>query len=254
MSATYNQVAKNDTPRNTSALPFCTQYSDICRSLLPTKPLSYTLMLQWHILFRVFFDLLFSIIYGPGGNGKNRVINTLMTIIDKDGGGKIIFNADPEEVHQNAKQITRDVNFRTIRYHGIASVHSMVVTFLYRNIPRVNNIALWTIPDYHKAYDSPQYPLFFCKGKERLLYERKESLWKHRNYKLIKKIDSKLWQYMVDKFCILELERLRYIENNQKQLRADKFEYLGVIIRETMAAEQQGRGNIHYHVGLYKLG
>lgn len=57
--------------------------------------LSYPLLLQrdtedsWQFLIRAFFDALLSIIYGPGGNGKNRIINILMTVINTDNGSKI---------------------------------------------------------------------------------------------------------------------------------------------------------------------
>lgn len=146
-------------------------------------------------------------------------------------------------MHQLTTQPTRDAQLGTIYYNGKTSKPSTGVAFC-RNMPNVNNMAIRTMPVYHKGYDSLQYPLFHCKGQGGLQYERKENLRVHRNYELIRRIYCKLWQYIVDLICLLEFERLRYIENNQKTLRADKYEYIGVKVGETMVAEQRKRGNI----------
>ena len=119
--------------------------------------------------------------------------------------------------------------------NDITAEHSREVVFQYRNDPSAKNMGLQTIPDYHKAYDSLQYPLFFCEGQDGWHCERKETLCEYLNYKLMERKghfnpihwSNKLGQqYIVDQFCKLELERLRYIENNQKTLRAENYEHL----------------------------
>ena len=91
---------------------------------------------------------------------------------------------------------------------------------------------LLTFPDYHKSYDPLAYPIFFPQGTDGWSLETKSlnspfkkiSLSQYLRYHLVKrKSDSFLHkgnrlfqQFITNQYGKSELQRLRFIESNQK--------------------------------------
>ena len=119
-----------------------------------------------------------------------------------------------------------------------------------------NNEQLVSFPDYHKSYDPLAYPLFFPHGTDGWSPQtksdkepfRKVSLSKYLRYYLMKRSDNSFLhkgnrlfqQFITDQYGKSELQRLRYIESNQKKLRADLYKGVEDSITNT-SIEDSGR-------------
>ena len=91
--------------------------------------------------------------------------------------------------------------------------------------------------DYHRSYDPLQYPLLFPYGTDgwHLNFQgsfghKKPSANQFVKYKIITRPNNHLLdfgkifqQYLVDQYAKIELKRLRFIRDNQTQLRANLY-------------------------------
>ncbi|KAL4153686.1 hypothetical protein QTP88_001519 [Uroleucon formosanum] len=107
---------------------------------------------------------------------------------------------------------------------------------------------LQRISEIHRAYDALQYPLMFCHGEDgysidiplcnpimKLPLEKKVSAASFYAYRIMIRQDdvnhivyfrSLFSQFLVDMYAKIETERLNFIRNHQKQLRAENYIHL----------------------------
>ena len=92
-----------------------------------------------------------------------------------------------------------------------------------------------SFPDYHRSYDRLQYPLLFPDGQDGWHFGLNYSALDHASYMMMDRdgiINPILFgrgigqQWIVDQYCKVELERLRWVELNQDAIHAEL--YLGV--------------------------
>ncbi|KAL4105056.1 hypothetical protein QTP88_020331 [Uroleucon formosanum] len=113
------------------------------------------------------------------------------------------------------------------------------------NSPTQNEIALvivshhanklQRISEIHRAYDALQYPLMFCHGKDGTLLTYHFSSASFYAYQIMIRQDevnhivyfrSLFSQFLVDMYAKIETERLNFIRNHQKPLRAENYIHL----------------------------
>ena len=106
------------------------------------------------------------------------------------------------------------------------------VTVNYRGNANDEHGGLQFIPDIHRSYDPLQYPLIFPDGQDGWHCNLSHTVLQHINYQLMDRdgvVNPILYgkslgqQFMVDQFAKVELSRLNYIENHQKELRAEVY-------------------------------
>ena len=114
--------------------------------------------------------------------------------------------------------------------------HKRMVTMNYRH-KKDDNTHLSFIPDYHRSYDPLQYPLIYPCGQDGWHLDCKHTCLQHTSFQLHDRQDenknfitnpilrgkSLTQQYVVDQFAKIELSRLNYIKNNQKEMRAELY-------------------------------
>ncbi|KAL7491042.1 hypothetical protein ACHAWT_000513 [Skeletonema menzelii] len=111
-------------------------------------------------------------------------------------------------------------------------------------------VGLKYIPDYHRSYDPLQYPLLFPDGRDGWHFGVDHTLLEHINYMMMdrdgitnpilcgKGVGS---QFILDQFCKVELERLRWVELNQKTIRAELYSGLGDSVKKSEDLQDLGR-------------
>ena len=122
--------------------------------------------------------------------------------------------------------------------HLLLNAHRYV-TVNYQGNASDEHGGLHFTPDIHRSYDPLQYPLIFPDGQDGWHCDLSHTALQHVNYQLMDRITdlttrakvvnpilygkSLGQQYMVDQFAKVELSRLTYIENHQKELRAEVY-------------------------------
>jgi len=104
-----------------------------------------------------------------------------------------------------------------------------------------DRVGLEFIPDYHRSYDPLQYPLLFPDGQDGWHFDLDHTLLQHINYMMMDRegITNPILygngvgqQFILDQYCKVELERLRWVELNQKTIRAELFSGFGDSMKE----------------------
>ncbi|XP_044597579.1 uncharacterized protein LOC123274154 [Cotesia glomerata] len=102
------------------------------------------------------------------------------------------------------------------------------------------NGLLKRICETHRSYDALQYPLMFCRGEDgynfgiqttkkkitALQFYSYRVMVKHNDFNSLHRYKQLLNQFLVDMYAKIESERLLFIRNNQKQLRAENYIHL----------------------------
>jgi PIF1-like helicase/Helitron helicase-like domain at N-terminus len=124
--------------------------------------------------------------------------------------------------------------------------------------------SLMYVADTHRAYDALQYPLIFWQGQDGYHFENRQVDPRTGQLNASKKISSNdfyayrimvrptgsnhllqykqlLNQFLVDMFVKVESERLRYLRNNQSQLRAENYGMLRDAVAIDGNAEHVGK-------------
>ena len=113
-----------------------------------------------------------------------------------------------------------------------------------------DRVGLEFIPDYHRSYDPLQYPLLFPDGRDGWHFGLDHTLLEHINYMMMDRdgitnpiLCSKTLgqQFILDQYCKVELERLRWVELNQKTIRAELYSGLGDSVKKCEDLQDLGR-------------
>lgn len=129
---------------------------------------------------------------------------------------------------------------------------------------RTRDDRLQRISETHRAYDSLQYPLMFCRGEDGYNfaiphvdpqtgapnYSKKTSALQFYSYRLqlrqsewpfLHRFKGLFSQFIVDLYAKIETERLVYIRTHQRQLRAENYVDLRDAMQRDTDAENLGR-------------
>eukprot|EP00984_Skeletonema_dohrnii_P018289 scaffold8514_cov74-Skeletonema_dohrnii-CCMP3373.AAC.1 len=113
-----------------------------------------------------------------------------------------------------------------------------------------DRVGLEFIPDYHRSYDPLQYPLLFPDGRDGWHFDLDHTLLEHINFMMMDRdgITNPILcgkslgqQFILDQYCKVELERLRWVELNQKTIRAELYSGLGDSVKECEDLQDLGR-------------
>jgi hypothetical protein len=113
-----------------------------------------------------------------------------------------------------------------------------------------DSAGLQFIQDYHRSYDPLQYPLLFPDGQDGWHFNCGHSMLQHINYMMMDRdgITNPILcgngvghQFILDQYCKLELERLRWVELNQKTIRAELYSGLTDSMKTKEDLQNTGR-------------
>jgi len=105
------------------------------------------------------------------------------------------------------------------------------------------------IPDFHRSYDALQYPLLFPDGQDGWHFNLDHTMLEHINYMMMDRegITNPILcgngvghQFILDQYCKVELERLRWVELNQKTIRAENYSGLADSVKSKEDLQNTG--------------
>ncbi|KAL7532185.1 hypothetical protein ACHAWF_004044 [Thalassiosira exigua] len=153
---------------------------------------------------------------------KNKVWDVKLSLHANESAG--------ERIHSGRLNAPAVKEIAILLPNDITVNHNRQVVFNYMQDD--NQSGLRIISDFHKAYDPLQYPLLFPIGQDDWHHDLKHTALQHVNYMLMDREgivnpilcgNSLGQQYMVDQWLKVELERLRWVKDNQKTLRAEVY-------------------------------
>ncbi|CAH0663696.1 unnamed protein product [Spodoptera exigua] len=113
---------------------------------------------------------------------------------------------------------------------------------------RTHDDRLQRISETHRAYDSLQYPLMFCRGEDGYHFAHYNEDPQTGSLNYIKKTSAMQFysfliqlRFLVDMYAKIETERLVFIRSNQRKLRAENYVHLRDAMHHDANAQDVGR-------------
>ncbi|KAL7491589.1 hypothetical protein ACHAWT_004037 [Skeletonema menzelii] len=151
-------------------------------------------------------------------------------------------------IHQGRLNAPRVKEVALLMPNDIGANNKRFLLFNYKEPD--DRVGLEFIPDYHRSYDPLQYPLIFPDGRDGWHCGLDYTLLEHINYMMMDRdgitnpiLCSKTLgqQFILDQYCKVELERLRWVELNQKTIRAELYSGLGDSVKKAEDLQDLGR-------------
>ena len=201
------------------------------------------------ILDRTIFTKLHKILI----KAKNKYIETFLSVKDyvaKRNVGDVVLALHANEstnnlIHKGRLNAPCVKEVAVLMPNEIGADHERLLTFNYKT-PN-DSVGLQFIPDYHRCYDPLQYPLIFPDGQDGWHFELKHTLLDHVNFMMMDRdgITNPILcgngigqQFILDQYCKVELERLRWVELNQKTIHAELYSGLTDSIKKSDNMQQ----------------
>ena len=146
----------------------------------------------------------------------------------------------------NAPQV-KEVALLMLMPNELSASQERLLTFNYAT-PE-DCAGLQFIPDFHRSYDPLQYPLIFPDGQDGWHFNLDHSMLEHVNYMMMDRdgITNPILcgngvghQFILDQYCKIELERLRWVEMNQKTIHAELYSGLADSVKSKEDLQHAG--------------
>ena len=192
-------------------------------------------------------------------DAKNKYVETFLSVkeyVKKNCKGtvaNVILALHPNEsteylIHKSRLNVPQVKEVAVFMPNDIGQNDERMLMFNY--MTPEDKVGLEFIPDYHRSYDPLQYPLIFPDGHDGWHPTCGRTLFEHINFMIMDREEiinpilcgrSIGQQFILDQYCKLELQRLRWVELNQKTIRAELYSGFADSVKKSENLQKRGK-------------